>query len=83
MNAAPLLRVRGLTKHFPISRGLVLRHRVGAVRAVDGIDFDLASGETLAVVGESGCGKSTMGRLVLRLIEASAGEVPFRLRPFR
>ena len=77
MSQPPLLRVRGLTKHFPVSRGLVLRRQIGAVRAVDGIDFDLATGETLAVVGESGCGKSTMGRLVLRLIEASAGDIRF------
>jgi oligopeptide/dipeptide ABC transporter ATP-binding protein len=73
---SPLLEVRGLAKHFPVRRGVFGRVR-GAVRAVDGVDFDLARAETLGVVGESGCGKSTLGRLVLRLIEPSAGQVRF------
>src|SRR6266853_3322984 len=71
-----LLEVAGLTKHFPVRRG-ALGLVSGQVRAVDGVDFHLAAGETLAIVGESGCGKSTVGRLVLRLIEPSAGEVRF------
>ncbi len=71
-----LLQVRGLVKHFPVRRGLFGKVS-GAVRAVDGIDLDVAAGETLGVVGESGCGKSTLGRLVLRLIEPSAGSVRF------
>jgi oligopeptide/dipeptide ABC transporter ATP-binding protein len=74
--AAPLLRVAGLVKHFPLRRGF-LRRDARFVRAVDGIDFELAAGETLALVGESGCGKSTTGRLLLRLIEPTAGRVRF------
>ena len=77
MTPEPLLRVRGLAKHFPIMRGALFPRQVGAVRAVDGVDFDVAERDTLALVGESGCGKSTTGRLILRLIEPSAGEVRF------
>jgi oligopeptide/dipeptide ABC transporter ATP-binding protein len=72
----PLLSVRDLTKHFPIKKGLFSRH-VGAVKAVDGVSFDVMPGETLGVVGESGCGKSTTGRCVLRLIEPTSGRVQF------
>jgi oligopeptide transport system ATP-binding protein len=75
--SAPLLEVEGLAKHYPVKRGLVLPKTVGTVRAVDGVSFSLARGETLALVGESGCGKSTTARLVLRLIEPSAGIVRF------
>jgi len=69
-----LLQVRGLTKHFPIRRGL-LQRQVGAVQAVDGLTFDVKRGETLALVGESGCGKTTTGRMLTRLIEPTAGEL--------
>jgi len=72
----PLLRVRDLVKHFPVKGGVFARE-VQRVHAVDGVSFDLASGETLGLVGESGCGKSTTGRCILRLIEPTAGEVWF------
>ena len=72
----PLLQVEGLTKHFPIKKGL-LQRTVGQVRAVDGITFDIARGETLALVGESGCGKTTTVRVVLHLIDPTAGTVRF------
>ena len=75
--AAPLLEVENLVKHYPVKRGLILARTIGVVRAVDGISFQLARGETLALVGESGCGKSTTARLVLRLIEPTAGRVRF------
>ena len=71
-----LLSVRGLKKHFPI-RGGILRREVGSVKAVEGVDFDIRPGETLGLVGESGCGKSTTARLILRLIEPTAGSVLF------
>ncbi|MFE0453189.1 ABC transporter ATP-binding protein [Streptomyces sp. NPDC058914] len=72
-----LLKVTGLQKHFPIKKGL-LQRQVGAVHAVDGLDFEVRSGETLGVVGESGCGKSTMGRLITRLLEPTGGKVEFQ-----
>ncbi|MFJ6907517.1 ABC transporter ATP-binding protein [Streptomyces griseoluteus] len=71
-----LLKVSGLKRHFPIKKGL-LQRQVGAVHAVDGIDFEVRAGETLGVVGESGCGKSTMGRLITRLDEPTAGTIEF------
>jgi oligopeptide transport system ATP-binding protein len=73
----PLLSVRNLTKAFPI-RGGFFRRQVGSVHAVDGVDFHVDPGETFGLVGESGCGKSTTGRCVLRLIEPSGGEVRFQ-----
>jgi peptide/nickel transport system ATP-binding protein len=74
--AQPLLTVRNLVKHFPI-RGGLLGRTTGLVQAVDGVDFDVAKGETLGIVGESGCGKSTTARLLIRLIEPDFGEVLF------
>ncbi len=73
---APLLEVRGLTKHFAVRGGVLLR-RVGAVHAVDGVSFSLQRGETLGVVGESGCGKSTVGKTLLRLLEPTSGQIFF------
>ena len=77
--SAPILEVRDLKMHFPIHSGL-LKRRTGAVRAVDGISFDVRTGETLGLVGESGCGKSTAGRAVLRLYEPTGGTVTFEGR---
>ncbi|WP_225837894.1 ABC transporter ATP-binding protein [Streptomyces sp. NK08204] len=71
-----LLRVENLTKHFPIKKG-ILQRQVGAVKAVDGIDFEVRKGETLGVVGESGCGKSTMGRVITRLQDPTGGKITF------
>ncbi|MCC7046491.1 MAG: ATP-binding cassette domain-containing protein, partial [Alphaproteobacteria bacterium] len=72
--AAQVLAVEGLKKHFPVQRGL-LRRTVAHVQAVDGVSFTIGAGETLCLVGESGCGKSTVGKLVLRFIEPTEGRI--------
>jgi oligopeptide transport system ATP-binding protein len=72
-----LLRVKDLKKHFPISSGSLFNRRVGVVKAVDGISFDINAGETMGLVGESGCGKSTTGRAILQLQKPTAGQVIF------
>jgi oligopeptide/dipeptide ABC transporter ATP-binding protein len=74
MTPAPLLSVTRLVKHFPVKKGL-LQQTVGQVRAVDGVSFDITPGETLGLVGESGCGKSTVGKTILKLIDPTGGEI--------
>ena len=73
----PLIRVRGLKKYFPITRGIVIQRRVGDVRAVDGIDLDVFPGETVGLVGETGCGKSTLARTIMRLYDSTEGSIEF------
>ena len=90
----PLVQVAGLVKHFPIKRGIIFQRQIGAVHAVEDVTFDIAAKETLGLVGESGCGKSTTARLIARLLEPTAGTVTFdgvdishasmsRMRPLR
>jgi oligopeptide transport system ATP-binding protein len=76
-DAAPLLEVRGLRMHFAVTEGVLRRRSIGEVRAVDGIDFTIRRGETLGLVGESGCGKTTTGRCILRLEQPTAGEIRY------
>ncbi len=71
----PLIEARDLVKHFPITRGIIFQHRVGAVKAVDGVSFAVRRGETLGIVGETGCGKSTTARLLVRLLDPTSGQV--------
>jgi peptide/nickel transport system ATP-binding protein len=75
--ADSLMSVTGLTKHFPVTRGIIFRHRVGLVRSVDDVSFEVIRGETLGVVGESGCGKTTTARMLVRLLEPTAGQIIF------
>src|SRR6266550_4818889 len=72
-----LLRVEGLVKHFPVTRGIIFQKEVASVKAVDGVSFTVNKGETLGVVGESGCGKSTMARCIMRLLDPTAGKIVF------
>jgi peptide/nickel transport system ATP-binding protein len=72
-----LMTVTGLTKHFPVNRGIIFRRQVGLVRSVDDVSFDVTRGETLGIVGESGCGKTTTARMLVRLIEPTAGQILF------
>jgi oligopeptide transport system ATP-binding protein len=75
INGRPLLEVRGLRMHFPVTEGIVVHRKIGEVKAVDGVDFWVRRGETLGLVGESGCGKTTTGRCILRLERPTAGEI--------
>src|SRR5258705_5097666 len=74
MEAEPILRAQGLVKHFPVTQGMLWTTVVGWVKAVDGISFSIQPGQTLAMVGESGCGKTTTAKLILRLEEPPSGE---------
>ncbi|MEU7132142.1 dipeptide ABC transporter ATP-binding protein [Streptomyces sp. NPDC046261] len=74
----PILQVRNLVKHFPLTQGILFKRQVGAVKAVDGVSFDLYQGETLGIVGESGCGKSTVAKLLMTLETATSGEVFYK-----
>ncbi len=76
-NRPPLLEVRGLKMYFPVSEGVLARRQLGEVKAVDGVNLTIEKGETLGLVGESGCGKTTMGRCILRLERPTAGEIRY------
>ena len=73
----PLVQVRGLKKYFPITQGILIQREIGAVKAVDDVSFDIYRGETLGLVGESGCGKTTTGRTLIRLYKPTDGQVLF------
>ena len=75
--ARRLVEVRDLVKHFPLTRGIVFKQQIGAVHAVDGVSFDVLRGETLGLVGETGCGKTTTARLIMRLLEPTTGTIRF------
>ena len=77
MAGEPLLEVRNLIKHFPITSGIVFQRQIGAVKAVDDVSFDVVKGETLGIVGETGCGKSTTARLLVRLLDPTGGQIRF------
>lgn len=76
--AEAILEVRDLVKHYPLTRGILFKKQVGAVRAVDGVDLDLVAGETLGIVGESGCGKSTLAKMLVHLEEPTAGSIRYK-----
>ncbi|WP_258049862.1 ABC transporter ATP-binding protein [Streptomyces finlayi] len=74
----PILEVRDLVKHYPLTQGILIKKQIGAVKAVDGVSFDLAAGETLGIVGESGCGKSTVARMLVHLERPTAGAILYK-----
>ena len=73
----PLIKIEGIKKYFPITRGILIQHTVGDVQAVDGVDLEVYPGETLGLVGETGCGKSTLARVVMRLFDPTEGKIWF------
>src|SRR5205807_1308722 len=90
----PLVKLVGVKKHFPITRGIIIQRKIGAVHAVDGVDLEIMPGETLGLVGETGCGKSTLARLLAKLYPVTEGQIlfdgqdntrlsPNKMRPFR
>jgi len=81
MTAAPLLRVEGLRKHFPVTKGILFARMLGHVKVVDGISFDIRAGETLGLVGESGCGKTTTSRVILNLEMPTEGRILLEDQP--
>ncbi|WP_306823452.1 ABC transporter ATP-binding protein, partial [Streptomyces sp. JJ66] len=74
----PILEVRNLVKHFPLTQGILFKKQIGAVRAVDDVSFTLHQGETLGIVGESGCGKSTVAKLLMNLERATSGQILYK-----
>src|ERR1700751_2586176 len=90
----PLVRLTAIKKHFPITRGIIFQRKIGAVHAVDGVDLEIYPGETVGLVGETGCGKSTLARVITKLYNVTDGQLIFdgqditkysahRMRPFR
>ena len=77
MSTEPILRVRGLSKHFAVSRGVVFRHEIARLNAVDDVSFEIQAGTTFGLVGESGWGKSTLAKCIVRLLDSSAGTIEF------
>src|SRR5437879_10489713 len=76
----PLVKLVGVRKHFPITQGIIIQHKIGAVHAVDGVDLEIYPGETVGLVGETGCGKSTLARVVMRLYDPTEGRISFEGR---
>ncbi|WP_164496351.1 ABC transporter ATP-binding protein, partial [Streptomyces sp. ADI91-18] len=74
----PILEVRDLVKHYPLTQGILFRRQIGAVKAVDGVSFELRAGETLGIVGESGCGKSTVAKMLVNLERPTAGSIAYK-----